>query len=247
MNETLKLFEEHKTIRKFKKERIKKEELQAIFQAYRRSPTSLGLQESTIIHITDQKLKDEITKISEQEYVADVPELLVFVADIYRGRRVAEEKGYENLKDPSVEMLIQGFTDSIIGAQSISVAAESLGLGVVYLGSVLKDYERLIELLKLPKYTFPVIGMGIGYPDQQPQLKPKMSMEFRCFENEYKSLENYVDKFKDFDAEMNNYYDTRDENRRSDTFTNQLSKFYDSISNRESKVVEVLRKQGFRI
>ncbi len=247
MNETLKLFEEHKTVRKFKKERIKIEELKALLQAYRRSPSSLGLQESTIIHVTDQRLKDEITKIAGQEYVADVPELFIFVADIYRGRRVAEEKGYKDLKDPSIEMLIQGFTDSVIGAQSLSIAAESLGLGVVYLGSVIKDYERLIEILKLPKYTFPVIGMGVGYPDQEPQLKPKMSMEHRCFENEYKSFDNYLDELKDLDAEMHNYYDTRDENRRSDTFTNQLSKFYDLISNRDSKVVEVLRKQGFRI
>ncbi|MDO5041446.1 MAG: nitroreductase family protein [Peptoniphilus sp.] len=247
MNKTLELFERHKTIRKFKRERISAEELQAILQAYRRSPSSLGLQASTIIHVTDQKLKEEITKISEQEYVADVPELFIFVADLYRGRKVAEQKGYENLVDPSVEMLIQGFTDSIIGAQSLSVAAESLGLGVVYLGSLLKDYEKLIELLKLPKYTFPVIGMGVGYPDQEPQLKPKMSMEHRCFENEYKSFDNYLDEFKELDDEMHNYYDTRDENRRSDTFTNQLSKFYDILSKGESKAVEVLRKQGFRI
>ena len=48
-------------------------------------------------------------------------------------------------------------------AQNVVVAAESLGIGTVYLGSILNDIEKLCELLKLPKYTFPVVGLALGY------------------------------------------------------------------------------------
>ena len=57
-------------------------------------------------------------------------------------------------------------------AQNLVTAAESVVLGTVYLGSILNDSEKICELLKLPELTFPVIGLGIGYPNQNPQLKP---------------------------------------------------------------------------
>lgn len=73
-------------------------------------------------------------------------------------------------------------------AQNVVTAAESLGLGTVYLGSILNDSERICEILNLPELTFPVIGLGIGYPNQKPQLKPRMDMRLRVFENSYKFL-----------------------------------------------------------
>lgn len=53
-------------------------------------------------------------------------------------------------------------------------ATESMGLGAVILGSILNDAAQLIELLQLPKLTFPVLGLEVGYPDQEPQLKPRL-------------------------------------------------------------------------
>ena len=63
---------------------------------------------------------------------------------------------------------------SMIAAQNVVVAAESLGMGTVYLGSILNDNAKLSELLKLPKYVYPAVGLAVGWPDQEPQLKPRL-------------------------------------------------------------------------
>ncbi|WZU02128.1 hypothetical protein MGH68_03490 [Erysipelothrix sp. D19-032] len=47
-------------------------------------------------------------------------------------------------------------------------------MGAVYLGSIQNDSQTMIDLLKLPEYTFPLLGIAIGEPDQEPQLKPKL-------------------------------------------------------------------------
>ncbi|NLB34072.1 MAG: hypothetical protein GX818_10005 [Tissierellia bacterium] len=82
-----------------------------------------------------------------------------------------------------------------------------MDLGAVFLGSVLNDAERLIEILELPELTMPVVGLGIGYPNQNPQLKPRMEMGMRLFANTYKSIDNYLEGIKDYDDEMQTYYD----------------------------------------
>ena len=104
------------------------------------------------------------------------------------------------------------FTDACLMAQNVVNAAESLDLGTVYLGSILNDPVIMCGLLKLPKLTFPVLGLAIGYPNQEPQIKPKMEMKYRVFENSYEIFDNYLEELKDYDEEMRTYYDLRDTN-----------------------------------
>src|SRR5699024_5190710 len=40
------------------------------------------------------------------------------------------------------------------------------------------DPQKIIEVLNLPKMTFPVLGLQIGIPDQEPQLKPRLPLKF---------------------------------------------------------------------
>ena len=79
----------------------------------------------------------------------------------------------------------------------METAAYSLGLGCVILGSLLNDVPALIDLLNLPEYTYPVLGLAIGKPDQDPALKPRMPRSMQFFENEYPSNERPVDPFSD--------------------------------------------------
>ena len=81
----------------------------------------------------------------------------------------------------------------------------------------------MIELLKLPELTFPVVGVGIGIPNQEPQLKPRMPREANVFEDSYRVFDSYLELLKDYDAEMEEYYDLRDTNRRVDSFTKQIA------------------------
>lgn len=238
---------EHRTIRKFEDREVDSKTLNKLFDVYNHSASSTGMQQASIIRVTDPKIKHEIMKVSNQEYLEDVPELLIFIVDLYRNYRIAEEKGYVEDAYKHMDKFFQGFTDSIIGAQNMVVAIESLGMGAVYFGSILNDYDRMVELLKLPKYTFPVVGLGFGYPAEKPQVKPKMPIELKVFENEYKEYENYLEAFKGYDETMTTYYDTRDNGQRSDCFTNQVVKKFLSTNEIRRDVLKSIAKQGFEM
>lgn len=80
-----------------------------------------------------------------------------------------------------------GAIDSAIMAQNLLVAAESLGLGGVYLGSVRNDINRLSELLQLPAGVVLMFGMALGYPDQDPAMRPRLPVELVVSTNKFES------------------------------------------------------------
>lgn len=144
-----------------------------------------------------------------------------------------------------MDRFFAAFTDACIMAQNIVIAAESMGLGTVYLGSILNDSEKICELLKLPKLTFPVIGLGLGYPNQNPQIKPRMEMKLRVFENTYKVFESYLDQLEEYDKEMRTYYDLREPGKRADSFSNQVVTRLNQRIPKRQEILNVIRKQGF--
>ena len=246
-NDTINTQLNHRTIREFKEEPVPKEVFNALMEVVKRTATSNGMQTYSIIRITDQKKKEAIAKVGRQEYIARAPELLIFIVDQYRNSKIAEEKGVISINSKDMDRFFQGFTDSALAAQNLVVAAESLGLGANYLGSILNDSEKMCEILELPQLTFPVVGVGLGYPNQDPQLKPRMDINLRMFENTYKVFDSYLQELKDYDKEMQTYYDLRDANRRVDSFTDQVAGKVENVIDQRQQLVNVIKKQGFEL
>lgn len=86
-----------------------------------------------------------------------------------------------------------------------------------------------------------------GEPAQKPQLKPRMPMELRTFENAYAEGDEgtYLQTLKDYDSEMTSYYDLRDANRRVDSFTDQLTRVMERSYPERRRVVQAIADQGF--
>ena len=63
------------------------------------------------------------------------------------------------------------FQDVVICAQTVCTAADAMGLGAVYVGTVLECLDELKDLLKLPEGVFPVVMVCLGYP--KGQLTPR--------------------------------------------------------------------------
>lgn len=245
MNETINVQLSHRTIREFKDQEIPGDVFRLLMEVGRRTATSVGMQACSIIRVTDVELKKEIAKICNQEYVARIPELLIFIVDQYRNYRIAQEMNYTAETARDVDRFFQSFTDACLMAQNIVTAAESLGLGTVYLGSILNDSEKICQLLKLPELTFPVLGLGIGYPNQDPQMKPRMEMKMRVFENSYATFDSYLDEIREYDEEMRTYYDLRDPGRPLDSFSNQVVQRFKHVNPKRQEILNVVMKQGF--
>ncbi len=245
MNKTTRRQLEHRTIREFTDQPISQEILDLLFEVARRTASSTGMQASSIIRVKDLEKRRQIAKVCRQEYVARAPELWIFIVDLYRNSRIAEEKNCLEESIGDMDRFFSAFTDGCIMAQNVVNAAESLGLGANYLGSILNDPMEICKILNLPKLTFPVVGLGIGYPNQNPQIKPKMEMKLRVFEDEYKPLENYLEAFKDYDQEMQTYYDLRDANRRVDCFSDQVVKGLVNVIPKRQEILNFVIEQGF--
>lgn len=245
INETIQKQLEHRTIREFQKKDVPREIFEALMEVARRTATSTGMQASSIIRITDPEIRNKIAEVCNQEYVARVPELLIFIVDQYRNNQIAIEKNCLEETPKDMDRFFQSFTDACLMAQNVVTAAESLGLGIVYFGSILNDSEKICEILKLPELTFPVLGLGIGYPNQNPQLKPRMEMKLRVFENAYATFESYLDKIKEYDEEMRAYYDLKDPGRPVDSFSDQVVSRFKQSNPKRQEILNVIRKQGF--
>ncbi|MDR7871134.1 MAG: NADPH-dependent oxidoreductase [Tissierellaceae bacterium] len=245
MNDMIKKQLNHRTIREFKDKEIPEDVYNTLLEVAQRTASSTAMQQSSIIRITDSQLRKEIAQICTQEYVARAPVLLIFIVDTYRNHQIAVEQGYDLSSSGDMDRFFQGFTDATLAAQNMINAAEAMDLGTVILGSVLNDPRKLCDLLELPKYTFPVLGLGIGYPNQDPQLKPRMDMKLRVFDNKYNKMDNYLELIADYDKEMQTYYDLRQANKPLDKFSTQVVGRLEGVITKRQEMANTIIEQGF--
>lgn len=247
LNKTIETQLNHRSIRQFKDTPIEPETLDTLFKVANRTASSNGLQTFSIIRVTDRKKRAQIADICTQDYVKDLPEFLVFIVDAFRNAQIASEMGVDSDSKGDMDRFFQGFTDGAIAAQNMYTAIESLGMGAVYFGSILNDPAKIIEILELPKLTFPIFGIGFGYPNQDPMLKPRMDLSLKLFDNKYKIQNNYLNLIKDYDEEMQTYYDLRKADKPLDAFSKQVASALQDSNEKRSSLLNIIRDQGFNL
>ena len=89
--------------------------------------------------------------------------------------RVCELRGYTQVTEHVESFLIPAM-DCAIASQTAALAAESLGLGICFVGSIRNNPQEVIDLLELPQHTFPIVGMTLGWPAKEPHLKPRLPL-----------------------------------------------------------------------
>ena len=243
-NKTIDAQLNHRSIRKFKDTTLNKEQLETLYSVFAQTPTSMFMQNASLIHIIDPEQKKKIRELCNQKYVGAEGDLFIFVVDLYRNQQIRLQKGEDDGRLHSTDVFFQTMQDATLAIQNMMNAVESMGLGAVLLGSINNQPKELIKVLDLPKMTYPVLGIQIGIPDQDPQLKPRLPLDKIVFENEYPK-DFQLSDLKEYDEVVQTYYDLRNANQRIDAFTNQIagSKLQESIIGRDD-IMEALHSQG---
>lgn len=245
MNQTIHTIFNHRSIRKFKDEKLDEEMISKLVDAARHTSTSNFMQSYSVLSIHDEALKKEIAKVCQQNYVAESGHLFIMLADQHRNKQIAQENGQDTEVLHSMDRFLVAASDALLASQNMMIAAESMGLGGVFLGSILNEADQIIELLNLPELTFPILGIALGYPDQKPQIKPRLPQEFMHFQDSYPKYSNLNEKLADYDGIVHQYYDLRDANRRVDYFTKQITDGMNRKHPGRMKLLEHIQKQGF--
>ena len=222
MQDIISQLKEHRSIRKFKKKPIEEELLHELVLCGQASASSSFLQGVTIIRVTDGEKRAVFKEITGgQDYVEAAPEFLVFCADLSRPMRCCTAHG-GTPAEGLTEQFIIATVDAALYAQNVAVAAESAGLGICYIGAIRNDAARAAELLELPQQVYPVFGMCIGWPDQNPELKPRLPVSIMLKENSY-SIDGEAEAIAAYDEEMRNYYTTRSANIKIQGWSEQMA------------------------
>jgi hypothetical protein len=133
-------------------------------------------------------MKDTLCRICfEQPFIKSAPLVLVFNADQNRNRKWVEQfGGHFHFDGPAY--LGKGFCDALIAAQNIVIAAEGLGLGSVYVGSVLNRARDVRQALNYPRYVVPVVLLAIGRPKKRPKVSPRLPLRSIVHEESYQDF-----------------------------------------------------------
>ena len=212
-NRTIDTLLNRRTIRAFTDEAIDPDTVAVLEETAQHAATSRYFNEWSAIRITDSDKARAIADMAHQDYVSQAPLLYIFLADQRRNADLARQEGVDIDADTFVlntgYAFLQSQNDAVLALHAMETAANSLGLGSVILGSVINDVEGLIDLLDLPRLVYPVLGLAIGHPEQDPPLKPRMPRAAQIFLNSYGQSERPGEAeqaLKDFDETVRLYY-----------------------------------------
>ncbi|GIU09594.1 MULTISPECIES: oxygen-insensitive NADPH nitroreductase [unclassified Shewanella] len=237
MNHTIETMLQHRSIRHFTEQKIEAEKLALILRCANAASSSSFIQCSSIIRVTLPSVRAKLAELAGgQAYVESAAEFLVFCADYKRHQQI-----YSDAQLGFTEQTLIGAVDTGLMGQNAMLAAESMGLGGVYIGGIRNDPEQVTELLALPKHVLPLFGMCLGYPAKIPQPKPRLPLSIVVHQERYQSLDKA--ELENYDQHIRAYYGSRSSNNKQTSWSDQIR----ATLNKESRpfMQAYLNGQGF--
>jgi FMN reductase (NADPH) len=174
---TIELIHQHASVRDYKEDPVPRELVEEIVIAGQRASTSSNMQCYSVVAVSDVEKRARLAELSgNQKHIRQAPLFLTWCADLSRLDRVCERRGYQQVSE-NVESFLVSAVDVSLVMQNAALAAESLGLGMCYIGAIRNHPMEVIELLELPRLVFPISGMTLGWPAVEPRIRPRLPLQ----------------------------------------------------------------------
>ncbi|RFU61983.1 oxygen-insensitive NADPH nitroreductase [Peribacillus glennii] len=245
MNEVIERILNHRSIRSFEDKPLTEDQIHTIIESAQAASSSSFIQAYTIIGVTDRKKKAALAQVAgSQEYVEKNGHLFVFCADLHRHDVIAEMEN-KDLGEPleSTEKFMVACIDAALAAQNASLAAESMGLGICYIGGIRNDLPAVSEILQIPTRVVPLFGLTVGYPEKITDKKPRLPLTNVYHINGYQQeKDTFIAELREYNDIVSRYYLERTGGKRADTWTGQIASMLEKKSRMYMK--EFVEKQG---
>jgi len=160
-----------KSIRKYKEEQPSEQILETIVRAGQQAPFAYQMGSLLL----SRKRESNPFK---------APLFFIVCVDSHRHEVIMAARGWKMVNN-DLSLLLLGIQDAALMAGNMVTAAESLGLGSCFLGGIPYRAAKIIREYNLPKRVFPLVGLTMGYPAEDPPPRPRYPINFSLFENEY--------------------------------------------------------------
>ncbi|MCR4857854.1 MAG: nitroreductase family protein [Bacteroidales bacterium] len=249
MNDTLQTLYNHVSIRQYTDQPVAEETLRQILRAACSGSTMGNMQLFSIIVTQDDEMKRKMAPFHfNQPMATQAPLILTFCADFHRFNRYCEFRQAETEAYSNLQSYHWAVTDALIAAQNACVAAESLGLGFCWLGTITYNVDKFVEVLELPRHVVPVACITMGYPAVRPALTQKLPVEAMVHRETYHDYDetsiNHIYEEKEASEETHQILEENQLENLAQVFTQRRYTKKDNEYFAEV-LTNVIKKQGF--
>ncbi|MET0795328.1 MAG: NADPH-dependent oxidoreductase [Polyangiaceae bacterium] len=203
---------EHRSVRQYSPEPLAEGTVERLVAAAQSAASSSNLQLWSVISVEDAARRRLLSEAAgKQAHIRDCPTFLVWIADLHRAAALAQDQGLPSEALDYLEMFLMASVDAALAAQNAVVAAESLGLGTVYIGALRNDPVHVAEVLGLPSQTFALFGLCVGWaaPDKSPAIKPRLPQSVVLHRDRYQYGTEQQLAVKGYDELMQRFYSSQ--------------------------------------
>lgn len=248
-NETITGLLGHRSVRGYKPDPLPVGTVETLVAAAQSAATSSNMQWWSAIAVTDPAKKKVLAEVAGgQKHIEQCPLFLAWVADMARHQRISEQEKIEFECMPWLETFMVACIDAALAAQNAVVAAESLGLGTVYIGAMRNDPVRVAELLGLPRQSFVVVGLCVGYATEAGagEVKPRLPQASVLHRERY-DVTNELAHRRAYDDELARF--SQRQEMQAGTWTQRVAGRLGPLKsmNGREKLRAVLANLGFEI
>ncbi len=161
MSEMIELMKQRRSNRKFKPDAVKKEDIEQIIEAGLYAPSGMGRQATKIIAVTNKELRDRLSEVNREiggwkegfDPFYGAPVVLIVLADA---------------------SMPTAIYDGSIVMENLMLAAQSLGLGNIWIHRAKEEFEMdefkgLLAKLGIEGEWEGIGHVAIGYAEDEPK------------------------------------------------------------------------------
>jgi nitroreductase len=177
-----------RSIRRYTSKPVDNKTLNTILEAARQAPSWANTQCWRFVVVRDRQLRNKLADTGIDvatgkpnrgtEAMRVTPIAIVVCAEMRKA-------GY-SIKEPKKPVTDKGdwyMYDVALAMQNLTLAAHALGLGTVHIGAF--DAIKVAEILRVPEGYAVVSMTPLGYPDEEPNPRPRKEMAEIVFYNKF--------------------------------------------------------------